>query len=411
MSSAEDMRLQRLLGGGDLTDLRRRLRRHFERADPSEPQSVIRLSELSPREYEALASFVGRPARQARSTHLNIAELDAALVRAGIADSLKAALEAIDGPIVHAATARSEAAARWDIVINRARHPGLASFLSTATGLGRLKRLAKRDPVVAEQLSERAALVLARLPVDGRPRAQIAAEILGDAHGLDGGQPVATLVLAALRQGIQANAEGPDTDLIEEERDRSVWARSGVLVNELARPALHLNLPWHGASAHSARPGEPSYASLRFLLRRPPALDVATRTVHVCENPNFVAIAADRLGARCAPLVCTEGMPAAAQRTLLALLARAGARLVYHGDFDWPGLRIANYVMRTFGARPWRFTAADYESIATGLPGQALAGAAVEATWDTSLTPAMRSRGLAFAEEVIADVLLKDLRS
>lgn len=101
--------------------------------------------------------------------------------------------------------------------------------------------------------------------------------------------------------------------------------------------------------------GEPGYLSLRRLLRSPPAWAVADVTVYVCENPNLMAIAADRVGARCAPLVCTDGMPAAAQRTLLAQLAQAGARLRYHGDFDWAGLRIANHVMRTWEARPWRF--------------------------------------------------------
>jgi len=33
---------------------------------------------------------------------------------------------------------------------------------------------------------------------------------------------------------------------LQEERDRSVWARAGILVNELARPALFLNLPTRG---------------------------------------------------------------------------------------------------------------------------------------------------------------------
>jgi hypothetical protein len=33
-------------------------------------------------------------------------------------------------------------------------------------------------------------------------------------------------------------------------------------------------------------------------------------------------------------------MPSAAQQTLLAQLAAAGARLRYHGDFDWAGLVI-----------------------------------------------------------------------
>ena len=102
-------------------------------------------------------------------------------------------------------------------------------------------------------------------------------------------------------------------------------------------------------------PGEPVHLSLRSLLRRPPTWHVAQRDVFVCENPNIVAIAADRLGAACAPLACTDGMPSAAQQTLLAQLAAAGARLRYHGDFDWPGLVIGNFVMREFGAEPWRF--------------------------------------------------------
>lgn len=97
------------------------------------------------------------------------------------------------------------------------------------------------------------------------------------------------------------------------------------------------------------------------------------RPVYVCENPNIVAIAADRLGPHCAPLICTDGMPAAAQRTLLTQLARAGARLLYHGDFDWPGLRIANLVIRSFRAEPWRLGAGDYAEHADTATGQPLA--------------------------------------
>jgi uncharacterized protein (TIGR02679 family) len=53
-------------------------------------------------------------------------------------------------------------------------------------------------------------------------------------------------------------------------------------------------------------------------------------------------------------------MPSAAPQTLLAQLAAAGARLRYHGDFDWAGLVIGNFVVREFGAEPWRFGEADY---------------------------------------------------
>jgi hypothetical protein len=128
-------------------------------------------------------------------------------------------------------------------------------------------------------------------------------------------------------------AELPDLlpDIQSEERDRSVWARAGILVNELACPALFLNLPTRWGACLAAVDGRP---------------------VYVCENSNIVAIAADRLGSHCARLICTDGMLAAAQRALLTQLARAGARLLYHGDFDWPGLCVATVVIRSCGAEP-----------------------------------------------------------
>jgi len=45
---------------------------------------------------------------------------------------------------------------------------------------------------------------------------------------------------------------------------------------------------------------------------------------------------------------------------LLRALHDAGAQLTYHGDFDWPGARIAAGAFGRFQARPWRFRAADY---------------------------------------------------
>jgi uncharacterized protein (TIGR02679 family) len=416
MSGVRDERLQRLLGGGDLAQLRRRLRRHFERENLDAPQRTVRLGSLSEREYAALASLLGRPVRQASSIAVDVAAIDAALARAGVAPSLKAALELLDGPIVHVPTARAEALARWASVAADARRPDLARLLHTARGLGLLKRLARQDPEAARGLRERADLVLQRLPASGVPRAQIAAETLGDAHALDSGRPTATLVLSVLRQAEQPSPDLPEADLPDvlpdlqqEERDRSVWARAGILVNELARPALFLNLPTRAGAGLAAEVGEPAYASLRALLRSPPALAVDGRTVYVCENPNIVAIAADRLGPHCAPLICTDGMPAAAQRTLLTQLARAGARLLYHGDFDWPGLRIANLVIRTFAAEPWRLGPADYAAYANNSTGQLLTGAPVAACWDASLAPTMQARGLAIPEEAVAATLLEDL--
>jgi uncharacterized protein (TIGR02679 family) len=286
----------------------------------------------------------------------------------------------------------------------------LRGLLLTPDGIGLLKRLARQDAAAAAALCQRAEAVLRCLPAQGVARSQLAADVLGDPHALDSSRGTATLALAVWRR-IAVPGEESDverTDAVE--RTRDIWARAGVLVNELARPALFLNLP---AETGYWIAGEPAYASLRALLRAPPRWKVADHDVYVCENPNLVAIAADRWGADCAPLICTDGMPAAAQRCLLSQLARAGARLRYHGDFDWPGLRIGNHVMREHGAEPWRFGTADYLAAAHAAPrpGHALVGTALDAAWDAGLMPAMLEQHVAIAEEAVAALLLQDLGS
>lgn len=423
MNEQADPRLQRLLGGEHLAALRKRLRQRFERAPLDEAVEYIRVGELSAEEHAALASLLGRPQRRSRSLRIDVSRIDADLRRAGLAPSLREALEELDGPIPHLATARLRLQTLWSGVVDGCGHPSLAGLLKAPAGIGLLKRLARQDADVAAELCQRAEEVLRHLPANGVTRSQLAADVLGDAHALDNGRGVTALVLAVLRQA-SAPAADEDGDTLPEpeegadpepaggpERARDTWARAGVLVNELARPALFLNLPTREAGSDRWPLGEPAYLSLRALLRSPPRWDAAGRTVFVCENPNLLAIAADRWGAGCAPLVCTDGMPAAAQRYLLSQLAQAGARLRYHGDFDWPGLRIGNHVMREHGAKPWRFGVVDYLAAVQTAPSPAhsLAGNPVEASWDGALTLAMRARRVAIAEEAVATSLLQDL--
>jgi uncharacterized protein (TIGR02679 family) len=398
-----DPRLQRLLGGDHLAALRKRLRRRFERGAPDQ---AFRISQLIPEEHAALAALTGSRPRFSGSLQIDLEAVDASLRQAGIADSLRAALEQMDGPIVDLIAARDEAQTRWTRVAAHRDHAGLRRFLQAPAALGLLKRLSGGDPVAADDLCRQVEFVLGRLPASGLTRAQLAADILGDAHALDTGRTIGTLLLAVCRQ---TRADDAIQTVLDTESARDVWARMGVLVNELARPAMFLNLPARDI-AHPI-PGEPDYLSLRRLLRHPPAWDVAGRTVHVCENPNLLAIAADACGPACPPMVCTDGMPAAAQRTLLMQLRHAGARLLYHGDFDWPGLLIGNTMMRDFGATPWRFSAADYlDAVAVApRPGHRLTGSLVVAAWDAALTTAMTESHLAIAEEAVAAKLLQDL--
>ncbi len=101
------------------------------------------------------------------------------------------------------------------------------------------------------------------------------------------------------------------------------------------------------------------------------------------------------------------------QRTLIQQLTSAGARLRYHGDFDWPGITIGNYVIREYGATAWRFGKVEYEAAGTQSrsPGHQLAGTEVMASWDCELAPCMRARRIAIAEEAVAGVLLEDLEN
>jgi uncharacterized protein (TIGR02679 family) len=96
-------------------------------------------------------------------------------------------------------------------------------------------------------------------------------------------------------------------------------------------------------------------------------------------------------------------------------LSAAGCVFVYHGDFDWPGIALANRVIGRYQAEPWRMAAADYEYLATraqlqGTPSLPLSGSPVEATWDAELAPTMDALGIALHEEAALDLLLGDLQ-
>jgi uncharacterized protein (TIGR02679 family) len=131
---------------------------------------------------------------------------------------------------------------------------------------------------------------------------------------------------------------------------------------------------------------------------------------YICENPGIVVAAADRFGGRCGPIVCTEGMPSAAVLDLLQRLRAGDARLRFHADFDWGGLRIGNILYERFQARPWRFTSCEYRQAAKPQDAQVrLSGTPSVASWDPELAPMMQEAGQAVFEEQCVDELLEDL--
>lgn len=259
-------RLMRLLGGAALAPLRARLRGRYGRGRGS---GLVTLGKLNAEERNVLAGLLGRRPSDAGSLRFDIAQLDARLRDAGLAPSLRDALELLDGPVLDLAAARAETVRQWEAVRALADNPQLAAFLAEGRGLGLLKRVATQLPAAARVVGQVQA-VLAQLPAAAVPRSHLAAQLLGDAHALDPGSPVATIVLGVLRHGRAGLDEDEGAETV-----RELWAAAGVLVNELARPVLFLNLPC--STGGFAASGEPAYLSLRALMRSAPVWDVAAR--------------------------------------------------------------------------------------------------------------------------------------
>ena len=361
-----------------------------------------------------METLLGRPAGQGNSLRIFPEEVEETLRRCGAAGDLRSALEALRGPLRNRRAERADLRAAWEKLFADFREEshilGLGEWLETLRSGGLLKRLAAGDAPRGRVLLCQALTVAGRLPARGISLSRLAAETLGDAHGLDPGRPAATLVCRA----IAARGNLPADETPDGVRD--LWAAAGVLVGgAITSTVLALNLPalpqnaTGRALAGFAATGEPVWLTLRQLLRAPPSFAVQGKDVFVCENPAVVAEAAEELAAASPPLVCTSGQRNSAVSSLLNLLRCAGARLRYHGDFDWDGIVIANGIIEGHGARPWRYGAADYTRAAPA-SSRPLAGKPVEALWDSDLAPAMIEAGLAVHEEQVIAALLADLR-
>lgn len=403
---ADEARLRQLLGGSELAWLVERARVRLARG---QADGSVTLASATPAQKEAIGRLLGRRASGGTSITVRLADVEAMLRHAGVSNTLAEALEALGGPLIDARAERRSAEAAWAGLFDAVARDGRPRpWLDELRRTGLLRRLSENDPGAARTLLEHALELERRLPAPGVALAELAAAVTGDSHALDAGAPLGTIAvrLAASTGGITA-WEGA-------EAWREAWTSAGVLCDELSAPVLVLNLPADGdrltdrALRLHAEAGEPYRLTTRQLLREPPTFAslAAARTVHVCENPTVLAAAANRHARAAAPLVCLEGQPRTAARLLLDRLAAARARLAYHGDFDWPGIRIGNIVMRRHGAVPWRFSSREYRAARGGRP---LEGTPVAALWDADLEAAMIEAGRAVHEEEVLDTLLADL--
>lgn len=403
-------RLQRLLGTPELGRLVTRLRRRLERGRPLTGE--LRLAQASAEERRAIEGLLGRAPGRGATVGVDLEALAHVLRGAGAARDLASAVEGLIGPVTDRNVAATRHATAWSELWTReapaAEKRGLKGYLEDLRSSGLLRRLAG-DAQSAGALLDGVWRIVDVLPADGLTLSTLAARHVGDAHGLDTGRPLATLVRRAiLTRYPEVVADSDDAN--------GLWAAVGVRVGGGLRSCVAVfNLPVEPSTATgralaalTAR-AEPAWLTLRQLLDDAPAWAVAGRPVFVCENVAVVAEAADRLGARSQPLVATDGQASGAAVTLLRQLRAAAGALRYHGDFDWGGVHIGNRVIGELGAAPWRFDARAYVDALDRHGGRPLTGRPAEARWDADLTRAMQSHGQAIDEERVIDDLLADL--
>jgi uncharacterized protein (TIGR02679 family) len=398
-------RVRAVLGGPDLAWLVDRCRARIERGQPL--TGTVTRFPATPAERAAAARLLGRRPGRGSGVSVRLADLDAELVEAGVASGLRAAVELLTGPLRDLPGEQAgerERLASLGEVLRTGPHRDADWYRAWVESLqadGTLTRLLRRGD---DHLVGQAAAVLGRLPADGALAVPVLAErVVGDTKAL-ASTPLARLVLRAL--ALRAGTPVPRGRAAE----RDTWQSAGVVVDDLASQVLVLNLRCReghvvaGWLVDAADLGIPFRLTLHQLTVDP-MVPVAP-DLYICENPAVLRTAAAELGAACRPLVCTEGVPSAACLRLLGAAVRAGARVHWHADLDWTGLRTTAEAVRRFGATPWRMSGADYlAGIARG-ESEPLRGAPTDSPWDPSLARELRRHGRAVMEErVLTDLL------
>jgi uncharacterized protein (TIGR02679 family) len=404
-------RLPDRLAGDGLAGLWRRCWKAMARAGPEGWSLVtIRPPLTSDAERRAVGGLLGRAVRPGTaSVRVELGDLDRLLRVAGDGWDLVAVVEEAVGTLPdRAGETRAQQDAIADARAGARAAAGRAVWVDdwlADLDRGMLARLYGRgelDLVVA------AARILARLPVDDLPLPVLASTATGNTKALAG-----TTLEGLVLRGLALRHGEPQPQTAAERR--GLWEAAGVVPDDLASQVLAVNLPvasdgpLGGWLVEAGAQGMPFRVTLHQLVRSPVRVG-APRPVFVCENPAVLRAAAERLGDASAPLVCTEGRPSVACQLLLATLRAGGCELRYHGDFDWPGLRIAAALIDA-GAEPWRFGATDYTEavVRLGAGRTSLRGPAATSPWDPDLAEAMVRHGAVVYEEDVLDSLLKDL--
>lgn len=335
----------------ELDEVWSRVRARLERRG-IEGRGRLPLPALSSSAKRALGALVGEPVDKT----LDLAALEAGLVRLGIGENLPQALAVLGHDVSDTPPQREERAVRAEArVTARALasewpEPWAEEWIDDVIRAGILRGC---DSEQARTLLQQVRAVLDYLAQE-RPtpisRVDLAAQVLGSAHALDTGTRVEAAVARALAFKI-----GPVDH-------RDLWAQAGVHFDLTSAPVLTWRLPLAAGTklaplaAAAWDAGIPLHLS-RFALEAYPAEVPNGSQILVVENPRVVEAAAQRDAT--IPVVSTSGRPSSTVLLLLRQLLDSGAALRYHGDFDTAGFATCASLAR-LGVVPWRMSAQDY---------------------------------------------------
>jgi len=379
----------------------------------------ICVPDLSPAEALAIDTLWRRPARKrprrGQDFSCSLADLDASLL-ATLGVGLEAALVRTGGPLhlrpQRRAADRARTAAFWDRALAHplcSDDPAVRAWAERLRGTGALGAAPWSTDRGQSLLSSLA--VAETLPRDPPiERSTLANELLGDPHALDDGTVVGDRLVALL-----AARDGGAGDRRTAGERRSLLQRVGVLCDLASATVLTLGLRPIGESpleralrllvgGHVVLTlGQLSRADLRF---------ARELRIRLCENPAVVLRAEDRLGAAAGPLICTAGWPGSAVCALLGFLRDAGATFEHHGDFDWEGLAIHNWLRDRYDVTAWRFDARAYRDAvaSTSPPGVILKDPRHRHAPEDPLVAELERQRIAVPEEAVLDQLVADLR-
>lgn len=271
---------------------------------------------------------------------LDLREFDTALRSSRFEIGLIALLEALHGsPIQSLRQQRDIDQQGWDALLEKIGDEEWRVALSENGS--RVLRREYRNAAALEQILQVVSRALAVLRRGAVALPVLAANVSGDAHGLDPDTTAGALLLDACAA---LEIEPP-------------------LRNGVSSHVLIANLSIFGG------------ACLRVPLRTVLELDDFYVDVLLLENPAVFEALLTAGVTR--PMICTDGQPSAA---CMALLAKLGGRLRLSADFDLGGLRIAQRVEKAFPsrARPWLFDETAYRIALQRSGGFALSAGLLE---------------------------------